>query len=248
MIGFFLSKIAQSLILPPGLLVILLNIFKNNKRIILFISILLWLFSTKILAYKLLEPLESPFRVEKNSTLDAIALLGGGYILDSPNLGIAEGSFKRLIYALEIAKEKNIPIVFDGREEEAKEVKRVIDEFNKRLKLNIPILSGKYRKIFGIYIQNKALTTIDNAKNIKEFFNKNSIKNPKLALVTSAFHMRRALQEFKRVSLNPTPMATDFKVSSDRNFLYYLPSSYGLFLSCVAMHEYLGLLRNYLFR
>ena len=248
LITFFLSKIIQSFILPPGIIVVLIYIFRSYKKIIIFISLILWLLSTQFIAFRLLEPLEEPYRVQNNKSFDAVALLGGGYISNAPNLSLGEESLKRFIYSLEIAKKQNIPIIFDGGEEEAKELKKTINELNSKLKINLPILNGKYKKKYGIYIQNKALTTIDNAKNIKEFFSKNGIKNPKLALVTSAYHMKRALDEFKRVSLNPTPRATDFKVSKDNYFSYYLPSAYGLNLSYHALHEYLGLFRNYLFR
>jgi len=248
LISYILSKITQSVLLPPGIIVVLLYIFKRSKAIVICCVIVLYALSTQVVAFKLLSPLEEPYKNVSTKRFDAIALLGGGYILGSANLGLANGSFKRFIYALEIAKEQNIPIIFDGRDKEAIELKRVIDELNRKLKIKLPIFKDRYKKEYGIYIQNRALTTIDNAKNIKEFFNKNGILEPKLALVTSAFHMRRSLDEFKRVSLNATPMATDFKVSKDFRFEYLLPSAYALNLSTIALHEYLGLLRNYLFR
>ena len=246
MISFIFTKIIQYFILPPGIFTLLLPLLKGFKKAIVILVITLYLLSTQFVAFKLLEPLESPYRTTQYKSFDAIALLGGGYIAKSKNLGLSSDSFKRYIYAIEIAKEQNIPIIFDGSKEEALEIKRVTLELNSKLKINMPILEESYQKKFGIYIQNRALTTIDNAKNIKEFLNK--IKNIKLALVTSAYHMKRSLDEFKRVGLSPTPMATDFKVSQDNYFLYYLPTAKGLYLSSTALHEYLGLLRNFIFR
>ncbi len=248
MISFIFSKILQYLILAPGVFIVLMLIFRGFKKIIVLLAIVLYLLSCKVVAFKLLEPLEVPFKREKSTNYNIVALLGGGYIAGSKNLSLSNDSFKRFIYALEIAKKADVPIIFDGSQEEAKEIKKTAIELNKNLNLNIKVLEGKYKKEFGIYIQNRALTTIDNVKYIKEFFNKNSNIAPNIALVTSAYHMKRSLDEFSRVNLHPTPMATDFKISQDSTFLYYLPTSEGLELSSKALHEYLGLLRNSIFR
>ncbi len=248
MIEFIFSKIVQSFLLPPGIFILLIIIFRKNKKILILISILIGLLSSNFIAYKFLEPLEDNYRQKSNEKFDLVVVLGGGYIYNSPNLGLSSSSFKRLIYALEIAKEQNIPIIFDGYKYEANLTKEVVLNLSKKFNMPIPILKGKYKKEFGIYLQNNALTTIDNAKNVKKFIEKNNITNLKLALVTSAFHMKRALYEFNRVGLKPTPMATDFKINYDDRFLYYLPSSAGLNLTTIALHEYLGLFRNYLFR
>ena len=247
MISFILTKIIQNLILPPGIFIIFIVIFRNYKKLLLIVALFLYLFSMQIVAFKLLEPLEEPYRKTSTKEFDIVLLLSGGYIANAPNLSLSSSTLKRLLYAIEIAREQNIPIIFDGTKNEAFELKRTLEEF-KRLNITILILNNNYKKEFGIYINNSALTTIDNAKNIKKFLDKNSLANAKLALVTSAFHMKRALDEFKRVNLNPTPMATDFRVSKGNIFIYYLPTSRGLELSSIALHEYLGLLRNLLFR
>jgi len=244
MISFYLTKIIQMLLLPPGIFIVFIIIFKKKKNILIFIAIVLYLLSTKYIAFKLIAPLENPYINIKNKKLDIVLLLGGGYYAKSDNLSLAEDSFKRFIYALEISKNNNIPIIFDGSKEEAIELKKTVDELNKNLNLRILILNNKYKRTFGIYIQNKALTTIDNAKNIKQFLKNNNLNNAKIALVTSAYHMRRSLDEFARVKIYPIAMATDFKISQDNQFVYFLPTPDGLLISFKALHEYLGLLRN----
>lgn len=62
------------------------------------------------------------------------------------------------------------------------------------------------------------------------------------ALVTSAFHMRRALWWLRRHGLRPVPAPTDFQtggpwpVAAD-----FLPQAGGLWGAHVALHEYLGM-------
>jgi len=167
--------------------------------------------------------------------------------MNSPNLPLESDSYKRLIYAIMIAKKENLPIIFDGSKEEAVAVKNSILELNRFLKIELPIAKDKkFKKKFTIYIQNSALTTIDNAKNIKKFFQFNDIKKPKFYLVTSAYHMSRALKEFKRENLNPTAQATDFKISNDLNLIYFMPTAKGLNKTFLALHEYLANLRDFI--
>jgi len=233
------------MLLPPGVFILLFLIFKKYRKIFFILIIIFWLISTEFVANKLLEPLEKDYSKSSTIKAQAVVVLGGGYIKNSPNLQLESDSYKRFIYAIMLAKKYKLPIIFDGSKEEAISIKNSVDELNKFLKINLPISKDKkYRKEFIIYIQNSALTTIDNAKNVQKFFYFNIIKNPKFYLVTSAYHMKRAVKEFKREKLNPTPKATDFKVSDDFNLIYFMPTAKGLNKTFLALHEYLANLRD----
>jgi len=58
--------------------------------------------------------------------------------------------------------------------------------------------------------------------------------------------MKRAVKEFKRIKLNPTPKATDFKISNDFNLIYFMPTAKGLHKTFLALHEYLANLRDFI--
>jgi len=235
------------MILPPGVFILLFLLFKKYRKIFFILLALFWLFSTEYIANRLLEPLERDCLKSSTIEAEAVVVLGGGYIKNSPNLQLESDSYKRFIYAIMLAKKDKLPIIFDGSKEEAIAIKNSVDELNRFLKINLPISKDKkYKKEFIIYIQNNALTTIDNAKNVQKFFQYNSIKNPKFYLVTSAYHMKRSVKEFKREKLNPTPKATDFKVSDDFNLIYFMPTAKGLNKSFLALHEYLANLRDFI--
>lgn len=59
-------------------------------------------------------------------------------------------------------------------------------------------------------------------------------------LVTSAYHMPRAMALFKKEGLNPIPAPTDFKILS--NNYYSVPKGKNIKNTEIALHEYLGLL------
>ncbi len=88
-----------------------------------------------------------------------------------------------------------------------------------------------------IIIEGKSRNTRENVVNVKEI-----IGEKPFFLVTSAFHMERALVEFERVGGNPIPAPTDFK--RRRIPVYYLfdffPNSQNLRNSDLAFHEHLG--------
>jgi len=76
------------------------------------------------------------------------------------------------------------------------------------------------------------------------------IKNKKAALVTSATHMPRAMQLFARYHTSPIPAPTMYLAKSNQHDLpayYYIPSAYQAYKAEIAMHEYLGRLKQWVF-
>ena len=68
------------------------------------------------------------------------------------------------------------------------------------------------------------------------------VKDDPFILVTSAFHMRRALQLFAKQGLNPIPAPSGrWKPNSDFWFRDVIPGSGGFRLAELSFHEYLGL-------
>lgn len=67
-------------------------------------------------------------------------------------------------------------------------------------------------------------------------------KQPRVLLVTSAYHMRRSLLLFRRHDLHVVPYPVDFQVSQgkERTFLDYLPRAEGLRQTERALREFYG--------
>ena len=75
------------------------------------------------------------------------------------------------------------------------------------------------------------------------------LEQQQFILVTSAIHMPRSMNSFRRQKLDPIPAPADFSYGYyksfhfplTRQFIYYLPNARSLMNSNLALYEYLGL-------
>ena len=81
----------------------------------------------------------------------------------------------------------------------------------------------------------KPKDTREEAKNIK-----NILRNERFVLVTSAYHMQRAMIIFESEGMKPIPAPTDFLIK-DSDTAISLPDGYSLQKTEKAWHEYLGI-------
>jgi len=97
-----------------------------------------------------------------------------------------------------------------------------------------------------LFSTSKVFNTLQEARAVRNFFPKRSFENPKITLVTSAYHMQRAKKVFEREGFNVQPFPVDFKNSkiiwrSIFNDPYYLlPSAHSLMESSMAFREIIG--------
>jgi len=245
---YLIKKILTSLLLPPGLFIIILissSIHYYSKKLynagssLLIVAILIWLLSIQPTANFLLYNLEHSHFIPSNPTGDVIILLGCGQYPLAPDLtGMgtpSEEMLIRIFTAYRLYKVLNIPVMILGYE--------VYDYNNpdnisliKRSLLDIGIPANK------IIIEGASRDTMENAKNSKIICNNLGYKNP--ILVTSAYHMKRAVLCFNKVGLPILPIPASFK--TEENCLYtwqsYLPQSEYLNMSSLAIKEYIGLI------
>lgn len=224
--AFILKKVISAFIMPLPITIIfaliaLIFLYKNKifkAKLFLIISIV-WisLFSYAPFANILLAPLENSYKKLKHIPNDVkyIVYLGG----DQQNRG---WEVLRLYNHI-----KNAKIITSGYEDRG----------------NIPeaIITANILKSIGInakdiIIHPKPKDTKQEAIKIKEL-----LKNQQFILVTSAYHMKRAMMIFKSVGLNPIPAPCDFLIKSKDKALS-LPKSYHLYKSKRAWHEYIGIL------
>ena len=95
--------------------------------------------------------------------------------------------------------------------------------------------------IFGvdpakIVIEDGSLDTHDEAT-----FLQKTLQDEPFILVTSAYHMPRAMALFEKLGMHPIAAPTEFINISPNFFTRYLPNASSLRISDIAIHEYLGI-------
>jgi len=230
---FFLKKLIAYLILPPGLLIIAFAVLgiltkrKLAKFIAFSFALFVYLLSIEPIKDVLYKPLEEAYPVPSKPEGDAIVILGGG----AYNTGILkEDSTKRLLTGFVLHKQTNLPIILSGGASigvlpEA--------EIMKGLLLTLGVDKSK------IYTDVNSRDTEENAQEVKKLCERLGCK--RVVLVTSAYHMRRAVLSFQKAGLEVVPYPTDFKRDMRYN-LYSLLPKMGVFAdSYKALREYIGL-------
>jgi uncharacterized SAM-binding protein YcdF (DUF218 family) len=230
---FFLKKLITHFILPPGLLVIafavlgLLTKRKLAKLIAFSFALFVYLLSIEPVKDVLYKPLEEAYPVPSKPEGDAIVILGGG----AYNTGILkEDSTKRLLTGFVLHKQTDLPIILSGGASIG-----VLPEAEvmKGLLLTLGVDKGK------IYTDVNSRNTEENAQEVKKLCERMGCR--RVVLVTSAYHMRRAVLSFQKAGLEVVPYPTDFKRDMKYN-LYSLLPKMGVFAdSYKALREYLGL-------
>ena len=232
---YLLSKLFTYLFLPPGIFIIALFVaswyVRRFKWLFFSLGVIFYLLSVKPIANFLLIPLEN---INFSSTkADAVVVLAGGSNYNAV-LKAYPGAFKREFYGFYLAKEKNLPLIFTGGG------KRKHSEADSA-KNDFLLLEKLSNTKLQIYYEDKSLNTKQNAKFSVKLFEK--LKLPKnIYLVTSAYHMKRAVIYFKNAGFKVNPKAVDFKVEKEYNFYDYLPNIKSFRNSYLAIHEYIGIL------
>jgi len=236
---YVISKLFTYIFLPPGIFIIILFLSaffaKRAKFIILLSAVLLWAISTKFIANLLLYPLEHT-KYKDNIQPNAVVILGGGTNSKDP-LKANPDAFKREIYGLILAKKNNLPFIFTGggigKTKEAKNVKKDIKLITSTCNCNIKA-----------YFENRSLDTYENAKFTAKLFKKLHL-NKKIYLVTSAYHMKRAIMLFKYFGFKIIPKPVGFFYNPEYTIWDIFPQMGNFYHSYKAIHEYFGILSLY---
>lgn len=236
----YLHKILP-LIFSPLFLIIFLIIFGiiiNSKKTSLIGIIILIFCSMPIVSDKLIGYLESDYELNQVSeikTADSIVVLSG--------MVSAIKNKKGLVYEWNDAVDR----IFAGVElfRENKATSLILTRG--KLPWSIGIPEGEYlREIaikFGVPEKSILLTenvenTDQEAKAIKKLFSKN---NPKVILVTSAFHMPRAQIVFEAAGINVTPFPVDFRYGARKlTFTDLIPSASSFSATSFFVREMIG--------
>ncbi|NJS36079.1 MAG: YdcF family protein [Brachymonas sp.] len=172
----------------------------------------------------------------KQQQIQAVIVLGGGQQSISREYGesgLSETSAQRLHYGATLARASNLPLGFAGgvgwlqegaKDSEAAAAQRWLNQ------LGLSELR---------WSEGHSRDTQGNALHIADVLQKSGVE--RIALVTSASHMPRALKAFAQTPLKVTPAPTQFLEQDAGLGLDWFPSGSGLRRTRQVLHELLGL-------
>ena len=246
---FYLGKIAALLFAPLGIVLILLFVvfalYRGRwwGRVILAAAILLlWGLSTQIISQILMRRLESQVPaspIENTPQEPAIIVLGG--VMRPPSPAHKRGDFKdsvdRLLHGFRLYRagkaplilisSGSIPIFGNSLETESEAARSVLEEWG------VPDSA--------ILVETKSQNTAENGIFSRDMLAARGIH--RALLVTSAYHMPRAVAAFRKAGLDVVPSPTDYSTgwpNPDLPFRF-LPDAEALHYSTEALREYIGL-------
>ncbi|OQA71046.1 MAG: hypothetical protein BWY34_00217 [Parcubacteria group bacterium ADurb.Bin247] len=219
--------ILPSVFIPIIILIGIVFVFSSKRykfgRILLIIGLALYyIFSITPIVDLLLKPLEQEYStVSDIQKADKIALLLGG----------RESDVLRSSEVLRIAHltDHTTQIIISGTDSQNPDSGEALAVRNFFINRGVPK--------DNIIIEGNSRNTKENVKNIY-----NIVGDEHFFLVTSAYHMKRAMLEFEKLGANPIPAPIDFKSVGEYGILSYIPNSKNLRNSDLAMHEYFGII------
>ena len=248
MLMIFIHRLLQSILLPPlnSLTIILLGalFFKKRctKNIIIVLGCLsLYIQATPYVAFhlnKLIAP--QPMKLSQLEDVQAIVVLGGGvnnHIPEYKNefdvsaLSNTE-TFTRVRYAAFLAnRSPNLPIFASGG---------AIDTKDSEASLMKMALQDEFHVPNTIYLEPDSRTTSENAKFTALLLVK--YKFTKIALVTSASHMRRATALFEQNGIQVVSAPTQFYSLGYQTMpiLWFIPTTNAMATTSAVLHELVG--------
>lgn len=244
---FLLKKLLVAWAVPPGLFVTLLLIgaifsrrHKSQMAFLLFVAMGIYLVSIAPVSNLLLSSLESQYTVPAADDLresNAYVVLGGGTNEKGVDIfgqgTLTSESTARLVAAFRLYRMVHKPIIISGGPATPSGVSEA--EIGRRFLVKLGVRNNH------IMIETRSRDTQENAAYTRELCVGKGIG--KIVLVTSAYHMKRAMMLFAPLFRDVTPCPCDFRESRNlteiRDFFPGAGSFYG---SSTALRERLGIL------
>lgn len=243
---FIVGKILAALVFPPGIFIVLAVVcavlaIKDKKKAASIVAILdaflLYALSTGVISSLLIAPLENKYPpIMASDGAQAIIVLGGGFNDSSPERGGAGSltpvSSMRASYGFELSRKFGLPLLFTGG-----------GYYDARGRGNEAEAAGAAWLAFGvpkdrISLETASEDTKGNAAGVASLAGKGPF-----VLVTSAFHMPRAVLAFHKAGITVLAAPTDYRAKrSSFTFTDFLPDTWKLECSRSALHEYVGIL------
>ncbi|MFC1602145.1 YdcF family protein [Pseudomonadota bacterium] len=239
-----LTRIIESLLLPPGGLILLgllgLIFFRKHLgKAFIFLSLSgFYMLSTAVVSDQLMSGLEiyPALSIEeaKKSGAQAIVVLGAGRYIGAPEYSedtVSTLHLARLRYAAWLSRRTGLPVIpsggapiVEGAPEAWLARKTLTEEFNVKVAA----------------IEDVSRNTRENAQLTKVVLDQ--LGFDQILLVTHAWHMSRAMYVMTNAGVNALPAPTAFrhKDGEEKKFRDWLPSASSFLYSRYAIHEYIG--------
>jgi uncharacterized SAM-binding protein YcdF (DUF218 family) len=241
----YLNKILPVICLPVGLTVVLVGAgLILRKKVLCWIGLgLLLLLSTEFISGKLMrwiEGVEDRSAIQNVQTADAIVVLSG-MIEERKNAPLGEwsGAVDRFEGGVDLFKAGRAPLlIFTGGWvpwiPKAKPEGEILAQ--RAVNLGVP----KHKILVTGKVQNTEEEAIAVSQVDRNWWVTGS--KPRIILVTSAFHMRRAEMLFRKSGFEVTPFPVDFDSSDSGRItiLSFVPTAHALARSEIAIREIIG--------
>ncbi|HSD39200.1 MAG TPA: YdcF family protein [Rhodocyclaceae bacterium] len=244
-LAFVAKKWISLLLIPPALPffitasgLLLLRFKPRTGKTLAWGGLLLWLFICTPFGTELMTaPLEIyPAITPKQLTeVQAIVILAGGQRHTNEEFDggptVNRLTLERVRYGARLARQTTLPVLVAGGAPTG-------------LNPESTLMAETLKTDFGIaakWMETRSLDTEQNALNSAEILKKAGIS--RIALVTHAAHMRRAVGEFEAAGLTVTPAPLSFMSDGPRGeeFFDYWPNMSSAYTGWYAMHEWLGI-------
>ena len=239
-------KFGASWILPPGIFIVLalalvVKLFRISRKLsaaVLVVTLICYLLCTSFVAERLmgwLEEMHTPPAKVETSGADVIVLLGGGAISQVPDVdgvgALCASPANRLLTAVRLQKLLNVPILVSGGQ--------VYSDSGAEAEISARVLKSLGVPEDKIITETKSINTAQNARYSAAILRENNFTKP--LLVTSAFHMNRAMLNFNLQRFKPIAYPTDFTVAHNPTFHYtkLRPQAEALLLNVTVLQELL---------
>jgi len=242
---YVLKVIYSTFFVPPGIFLVLLLALilrlcrrqRQSASLLLGFTLFFYLCSIPAVADPVIRSLEGRYTPPAAFSGDVIVLLGGGATMDTPNIGgnghLSGYAANRLLTAAQLYHKYKLPILTSGGQ--------VLETTGTEAEISRTILLGLGVPDDKIIVENQSLNTTQNAEYSKKLLDSLGFNRP--VLVTSAFHMPRAVLQFQKAGITVTPWPTDYQanVHSLVSWFDFVPSSSALANIALSAKEYLGL-------
>ncbi len=239
-----ITDFLATLILPPAapLLVIaaaLMLLARRRKLVGLVLAwagvALAWISSTEIVGGTLVRMIEPPAAdAAQIARGQAIVVLGGGRVIDSPEYRedvASKETLARLRYAAQLARSSALPVLvtggkpYSGTLTEGEAMKRALEAG-----FNVPVR----------WVESVSRTTAENARGAYGLLAPEN--RTRIVLVTSAVHMPRAERAFRKAGFEVVAAPTGYVSRRPVAAIDFLPTESGLRRTREALWEWLGML------
>jgi len=236
-----LTNFTATLVLPPGLLIVLgligVSLLRVAPRFGRWLAtgalVALYVLSMPVVGRALLQSIEAPYvDPAADRRGGAIVVLGGGSYFRAPEYGhdtVSGATLERLRYAAHLHRRIKKPILVSSGNPvradstEGSQMQATLRDFG----------------VMATWVEEGSKNTLENARLSYRILERSGIKT--IYLVTNAWHIPRARLAFEHAGFTVIPAGTAFKTSVRLMLLDFVPTASGLNQSWIFFHEVVGI-------